>query len=515
MPAFESRRKYDTAAEASSSSIIAVLTKDDGLLNAVRSTSKAADVKCLHFKTAERFLAHDGSTDILAILWDVRSEPADSREAGILAGRAPLMIYGPSPSLPDGVTAAALPSSCCEDCVPHAFSAFVEAQSARRRMLAAQKVSAEGKSEADALRRRVEFYELQRTQLSEVVRKTALLGQLTKELNCLDADKIIELCVTKVPTLIDATLASVYLVNEEDGELTLKKSNHPQRLAERAPLEPALPRLMTMALEKRATLLIRDVDLFCRNLDIPLDRSFAGNYKTASCVVVPLVNDNKPLAVLNLADKANGAPFDEVRDLPLIDHISQFIGIALHNCRLYQKVWQLAKTDALTGFINHNAFYDELDREVARLRRTESDLALVILDVDNFKLFNDVHGHLAGDMVLVQVAQLIKGSIRTIDVPARYGGDEFAIILANTEIEKAVMVAERIRRAIATSQMTYGGQTFSVTVSAGVARCAPGQSAADFVSEADAALYRAKSMGRNAVAVGSAGEPGAADASTR
>ena len=221
----------------------------------------------------------------------------------------------------------------------------------------------------------------------------------------------------------------------------------------------------------------------------------------SSCIVAPLVSDNKVMAVLNLADKINKTPFDEVRDLPLIDHICQFIAIALRNCELYQKVWHLAKTDALTGFINHKAFFDELHREIARVRRNKTNLSLILLDVDNFKLFNDVHGHQVGDMILTQVASLIRGNVRTVDAAARYGGDEFAVILSDTETERAEAVAERIRRAIASNQLTLDGQTFFVTISAGVAQYRMGQTLADMVNEADSALYKAKSKGRNAVAV--------------
>jgi diguanylate cyclase (GGDEF)-like protein len=351
------------------------------------------------------------------------------------------------------------------------------------------------------LRKHLEIYERQRNQLAEVVRRTAYLGQLSKEINCLDVDRIVDICINKVSKLVDATAASIYFVNEEGSELTLRQSNHARRISDRLPANSDPARLMTLALDRKAVLLIKDIDALSRSLRRPIDRTYKSSYATPSCIIVPLVSDNKVVAILNLADKANGTPFDEVRDLPLVDHVSQFIGIALRNCQLYQQVWQLAKTDALTGFINHKAFFDELNREVARSKRTNGSLSLILLDVDNFKLFNDVHGHQVGDLILRQVAQLIKGNIRTVDTAARYGGDEFAVILAETDVVQAEVVAERIRRAIAGYQLSLRGQAFCVTISAGIARLAPDRTLADLVSDADAALYRAKSKGRNAIAV--------------
>lgn len=212
------------------------------------------------------------------------------------------------------------------------------------------------------------------------------------------------------------------------------------------------------------------------------------------------------MAVLSLADKAGGGHFDEMGDLPLIDHISQYIGIALRNCQLFEKVRLQARTDGLTDFVNHNAFFDELNREIERARRSGGNLSLILLDVDNFKLFNDVHGHQVGDKVLREVAQTIKHSVRAVDLPARYGGDEFAVILSDTDLARGELVAERIRRAIASNPMALDGKAFSITISAGVTQYVSGQTPSQMVSEVDSALYKAKSNGRNAVASKEAAE---------
>ena len=303
-----------------------------------------------------------------------------------------------------------------------------------------------------------------------------------------------------MPRIVDASLVSVYFHNEEKREIVLKGSNHPYPLTERISLDETPECLMSVALKRKATLLIRDVDTFQKTLHTPIDRTYAGKYKTKSCIILPLASGEQVIAVLNLADKHDGTCFDEIRDLPLVDHIGQFIGIALGNCMLYEKVSLQARTDGLTNFINHNAFFDELNREIERVRRRSGTLSLILLDVDNFKLFNDVHGHQVGDKILQQVAQKIRQSIRAVDVPARYGGDEFAVICGDTDLKRGVLVAERIRRAVASHPMTHDGQAFSITISAGVAEYAAGLSATEIVNKVDAALYQAKSCGRNTVA---------------
>ena len=489
---------------------LAVFTRDDRLYEGVERFLLTDCIRSIRFKSTSKMTRNADGANLFAALWDTRLGEPDWKGLERLPQGAPVVVLGgPSPAagapfgLPVVTLAADTPAEEVAKKVvslSECFQAGNRAKELEARVAASEERCAETTRLSNALKEHLEFYELQRNQLSEVVRRTAYLAQVSKEINCLDLDKIVDICVTKVPKLVDATHASVYMLNEETGELSLKQANHPYRVTDRILVNSSPQSLMGLAIDKKATLLIWDVDAFSAGLKKPIDRNYGKKYATRSCIVVPLMNDNRVIAVLNLADKVNGATFDEVRDLPLIDHISQFIGIALRNCQLYQKVWHLAKTDALTGFMNHNAFFDELHREIARVRRTKANLSLILLDIDNFKLFNDIHGHQVGDTILSQVAQIIRSSIRTVDVAARYGGDEFAVILGDADMEQARMVAERIRRAIASNQVNLEGQTFFVTISAGIAQYNMGQALSDIVNEADAALYRAKSQGRNIVA---------------
>ena len=161
-----------------------------------------------------------------------------------------------------------------------------------------------------------------------------------------------------------------------------------------------------------------------------------------------------------------------------------------------------ASTDGLTGLGNRAAFDERLEHEVNRAVRTKRPLALVMMDVDRFKRFNDTHGHQAGDAVLRMVAQTAKSCVRQIDFAARYGGEELAVIAPECEPAGAVQLGERLRRGIAAAHLSYRGQTLKVTVSVGVVVYATADGSrcpADLIRAADRLLYRAKDAGRNCV----------------
>ncbi|MDH3305907.1 MAG: diguanylate cyclase [Acidimicrobiia bacterium] len=150
-------------------------------------------------------------------------------------------------------------------------------------------------------------------------------------------------------------------------------------------------------------------------------------------------------------------------------------------------------TDPLTGVRNRRAFMEKLEEELDRSRRYGTPVALAMIDVDHFKDFNDDFGHQAGDDALVQVAQLIENESRSLDVVSRYGGEEFAVILANTDAEGAYALAERFRKAVESAHWDHR----TVTVSIGVATSADSDTIIGIIGAADAAMYAAKASGRN------------------
>lgn len=161
----------------------------------------------------------------------------------------------------------------------------------------------------------------------------------------------------------------------------------------------------------------------------------------------------------------------------------------------------LANIDGLTGVFNHRYFQNTLDQEISRATRNDSVLSLVLIDIDNFKVFNDSHGHQTGDFVLTQFASTVKANLRNYDTLARYGGEEFALILPDTNEENAYLVAEKLRLAIENSCFEDNQEKYSVTASFGLVTCIPALeddfSKSKLISNADEALYIAKDKGRN------------------
>jgi diguanylate cyclase (GGDEF)-like protein len=174
---------------------------------------------------------------------------------------------------------------------------------------------------------------------------------------------------------------------------------------------------------------------------------------------------------------------------------------ALENARLHRILERQALIDSLTGLANRRAAEQALGVEVARAERFGDPLALVMADLDNFKAVNDRHGHPAGDAVLREFAAVLEATVREIDVAARWGGEEFCLILPGTDAPGAAAVAERIREALAERViLTPEGAAVQVTSSFGVA-AHPAQATADeLVAAADAALYEAKAAGKDRVA---------------
>jgi diguanylate cyclase (GGDEF)-like protein len=165
-----------------------------------------------------------------------------------------------------------------------------------------------------------------------------------------------------------------------------------------------------------------------------------------------------------------------------------------------KRLEQMSQTDHLTQVANRRHLLDRLSQELSRIRRLGQPLSLAILDVDHFKHVNDTYGHLCGDQVLVQLAGVLKASLRTYDLVGRYGGEEFCLILPNTDLQDALALVERLRCQIAETQFEHGRLKLGITISAGVT-CSQGQPedfrADTLLSQADEALYRAKTSGRN------------------
>jgi diguanylate cyclase (GGDEF)-like protein len=165
---------------------------------------------------------------------------------------------------------------------------------------------------------------------------------------------------------------------------------------------------------------------------------------------------------------------------------------------------QLATRDGLTGLANRRCFDDTLQAEWSRAQRQRQPLSLLMVDVDNFKAYNDANGHLGGDECLKRIATAVASEMRANDLVARYGGEEFAVILPNQSLKGAASVAERIRTRVEQLQVPNRrsvGEHVTVSIGAATALASPDTAASELVATADAALYRAKHMGRNRISL--------------
>ena len=176
--------------------------------------------------------------------------------------------------------------------------------------------------------------------------------------------------------------------------------------------------------------------------------------------------------------------------------------LSTERTRMMQKLQKLATTDGLTKLYNSRSFYSQLELEVDRYNRYKHPLSLLLLDIDNFKEFNDNFGHLEGDKVLVRFSQIIKSCLRTNDSAYRYGGEEFTVILPETNGDEAKTVAQRIRSSLETEKFKpIPDRNAKITISIGVTQYFPKEELSAFIRRADKAMYLSKKNGRNRVSV--------------
>lgn len=174
------------------------------------------------------------------------------------------------------------------------------------------------------------------------------------------------------------------------------------------------------------------------------------------------------------------------------------LSLGLQRLNLYRKVQESATHDGLTDLLVRRYFLQRLEDELQRARRRSATAAFLMVDLDRFKEVNDTYGHLVGDVVLREVAQRIRSSVREMDLVGRYGGEEFEVVLPEADLQLATLIADRIRRAVESAAVAAYDEEVQITVSIGVAIFPrDAESPADLIERADEAMYRAKELGRN------------------
>ncbi|MFC1942928.1 diguanylate cyclase, partial [Chloroflexota bacterium] len=322
--------------------------------------------------------------------------------------------------------------------------------------------------------------------------RQTLLSLSSKMSNIIDLDQLAEAILSPLTNAVRANQASLLFTT--NGHFT---SQFAERYTKSEPVTPIALRRdgpVIAWLERESQPL--NANIINREVEFKSMWEEERNSLAAAEVEVlcPIKSKNKLVAILALSKK-HGRSYYSRDDIDLLMTLANEAAVAIENAELYQKARERANTDELTGLFNHRFFHQRLDEEIARSSRFGEVFSLILLDIDHFKKYNDVYGHLAGDVVLKKVGSHIKHELRDTDICFRYGGDEFAILLPETPMESGKIVAERVRKVIESHSDWQG---LPITISIGIASWpTDGVMKEELIQSSDAALYYAKQSGKN------------------
>ncbi len=319
---------------------------------------------------------------------------------------------------------------------------------------------------------------------------TALLSTL--ELDAL-LGQILDAAISAIPATETGLL---HLVVPETGELQVRAAPSGEESRIRLFKPTAVESYSARAVRQRRPFLIEDVLL---DSSIGVNADFPEMPQISSLIVAPLLTEERVYGALALGS-SHKAAFTP-RDLQLLVSFAATATTALRNAQLHAAVQQQAITDPLTGLYNRRGFTDLAEHELVRAQRFNRPLSMILIDIDHFKEINDSYGHLMGDKILTAVSSNCKAELRQVDIVARYGGDEFIVLLPETSLQEAMPAAERLRARIESLRSPFNGDTISTTICIGVTELQPGDTLKSLIERTDQALYRAKQSGRNQVGV--------------
>lgn len=323
----------------------------------------------------------------------------------------------------------------------------------------------------------------------------AALNAIAKATASLDLDEVLQELVVHTRRMLAADTCAITLLDEAGATLTA-------RAADGLGAELLVNRVMSLDRSFSGEIIASPHALLWHDTRTSPHRTLLGpkngHTQPASMIGVPLIAQERTIgAMIVTVERPNAFTEDHL-------HFAQMVGnqatIAVENARLYAATLRLARYDPLTGLANRRYFIERLGQAVAAAARYGRPLALLVIDIDRFKTVNDTYGHLAGDAVLCAVGERLRKEMRQTDFLARYAGDELAIILPETDVAGALVLAERLRESIAAAPIPLGDEHWaSVTLSIGAGALAEGQLADELLHAADDAMYNAKQTGRNRV----------------
>ncbi len=328
----------------------------------------------------------------------------------------------------------------------------------------------------------------QRAREAETLQKVAEVVNTS-----LNQQEIFAIILEQLARVIDFDSASILLKNDTGSEIVGGRGfkDLGAVLGIHFPNDDTTPN--TVVLNTREPFILEDAPAQYAAFNNPPHRGIHG------WMGVPLTIQDRVIGLLVMDSKQIGY-FSEEHARLAAAFASQ-VAITIENARLFQETQRLSITDPLTNCYNRRFFFDQAGRERDRSKRFDRPMSLIMLDLDHFKQVNDRLGHRAGDQVLIHLVQTIQSELRTIDVLGRYGGEEFAILLPETETEKAMAAAERIRKTIETHDANLGETSVHITASLGIVTYSPPEEVTidELLDRADQAMYIAKRAGRNQV----------------
>ena len=340
-----------------------------------------------------------------------------------------------------------------------------------------------------------------REELERRVRAATHLRAFTEVVNSTRPEDAYTTILRHSAELLKAERGSLLLFDERAGELSVKAAVGPRAEVTIGSGVRIGEGVAGAVLREGRPAVVRDVS---KVSGYDAASTSERSYKTKSFISYPITVGGRKVGVLNVTDKAGGGAYDEL-DLNLLDLIAPQMALALDRVEWHSKATQfqlLSITDPLTGLVNRRYLEERLQEELERSKRHRFAMSFMMVDIDDFKAYNDAHGHQAGDLALEMTAQCLKTALRSADVAARYGGEEFSILLPQTGLAEARAIGERIRRRIERTQFPHGQSQphGAVTVSIGVSSFgAELDTPAEVIRAADRALYAAKAKGKNCI----------------
>jgi len=338
-----------------------------------------------------------------------------------------------------------------------------------------------------------------RSELEYRSRFTDSLQHFLERISCADPVKTYNSIITSSKELLQSERASLMVLDETTNALILKAASGLATAPEAVSPVRVGEGVSGEVIDTGKAVMVTDLRMAGRK-PAPAER----RYKTNSFISYPITIGGRKVGVLNVTDKSSGGTYDEV-DLSLLEIIGPQVALALERAEWQERATEfqlMSITDSLTALPNRRYLEERLAEELNRSKRYEYPMSFLMIDIDDFKAYNDKNGHQAGDLALQITAHCLKGALRAVDVASRYGGEEFCILLPQTSMSEAGVIADRIRHRVSTTHFPHGkAQPFGrVTISVGVSTFTKNvDTPENIIAAADRALYQAKSRGKDRV----------------